>query len=143
MTTNAAGTHTVTHQVNRLVIDTDATFDDLRQRYESLVPTIDFAELTEMIEADDLSRVRQYTAEHAPHSFVNFWTFDPTPMMQLAGHHTRVVTYMMGNNIIVQRMFQHDPGVCSTPRCAPPFTKTPPAARTSASTTVHPIRQLR
>ena len=111
MTTNAAGTHTVTHQVNRLVIDTDATFDDLRQRYESLVPTIDFAELTEVIEAGDLSRVRQYTAEHAPHSFVNFWTFDPTPMMQLAGHHTRVVTYMMGNNIIVQRMLQHDAGV--------------------------------
>jgi hypothetical protein len=111
MTTNAAGTHAFTHQVNRLVVDSDAAFDDLRQRYESLVPTIDFAELTDVIEAGDLSQVRKYTAEHAPHSFVNFWTFDPTPMMQLAGQHTRVVTYMMGNNIIVQRMLQHDPGV--------------------------------
>ena len=51
-----------------------------------LVPTIDFTKLTEFIEAGDLPRVQQYTAEQAPHSFVNFWTFDPTPMMQLVGH---------------------------------------------------------
>ena len=31
--------------------------------------------------------------------------------MQLFGHRTRVVTYMMGNNIIVERMFRHDPRV--------------------------------
>jgi hypothetical protein len=104
-------TKTIPHLVNRFVIDTDDTFDELRQRYESLVPTIDFAELTDLIEAGDLSRVQQYTAEHAPHSFVNFWTFDPTPMMQLVGHRTRAITYMMGNNVIVETMFRHDPGV--------------------------------
>ncbi len=104
-------TETIPHLVNRLVIDTDDPFDDVRQRYESLVPTIDFGELTDLIEAGDLSRVRQYTAEHAPHSFVNFWTFDPTPMMHLVGHRTQAVTYMMGNNIIVETMFRHDPGV--------------------------------
>ena len=32
-------------------------------------------------------------------------------MMKLFGHQTRVVTYMMGNNVIVERMFRHDPGV--------------------------------
>jgi hypothetical protein len=104
-------TKTIPHLVNRFVIDTDVTFDEVRQRYESLVPTIDFAKLTELIEAGDLSRVKQYTAEHAPHSFVNFWTFDPTPMMQLVGHPTRAITYMMGNNVIVETMFRHDPGV--------------------------------
>jgi hypothetical protein len=104
-------TTTVPHVVNRLVIDTEDTFDDARHRFETLVPTIDFAELTEVIEAGDLSRVRQYTADHAPHSFVNFWTFDPTPMMTLAGLCTRAVTYMVGNNVIVETMFRHDPGV--------------------------------
>ena len=103
--------HAVAHTVNRLVIDTDTAFDDLRHNYESLVPTIDFAELTALVIAGDLSVVKQYTAEHAPNTFVNFWTFDPTPQMQLFGHQTRVVTYMMGNNIIVERMFRHDPGV--------------------------------
>lgn len=104
-------TKTIPHLVNRFVIDTDVTFDEVRERYESLVPTIDFAKLTELIEAGDLSRVKQYTAEHAPHSFVNFWAFDPTPMMKLVGHPTRAITYMMGNNVIVETMFRHDPGV--------------------------------
>lgn len=104
-------TKTIPHLVNRFVIDTDETFDDVRQRFESLVPTIDFAELTELIEAGDLSRVQRYTAEHAPNSFVNFWTFDPTPMMRLVGHHSRAITYMVGNNVIVETMFRHDPGV--------------------------------
>ena len=80
-----------THTVNRLLIDTDAAFDDVRRRYESLVATIDFAELTALVNAGDLSEVNQYTAEHAPHTFVNFWTFDPTPMMQLFGHRTRAI----------------------------------------------------
>jgi hypothetical protein len=95
-------TATIPHLVNRFVIDTDADFDDIRQRYESLVPTIDFAELTELIETGDLVRVQEYTAEHAPHSFVNFWTLDPIPVMRLAGHSTRTITYMMGNNMIVE-----------------------------------------
>jgi hypothetical protein len=104
-------TGTISHLVNRLVIDTGDPFDDVRQRYEALVPTIDFGELTDLIEAGDLARVQQYTAEHAPHSFVNFWTFDPTPMMNLAGHRTQAITYMMGNNVTVENMFRHDPGV--------------------------------
>jgi hypothetical protein len=32
-------TKTIPHLVNRFVIDTDDPFDDLRQRFESLVPT--------------------------------------------------------------------------------------------------------
>jgi hypothetical protein len=104
-------TMTIPHLVNRFDIDTDDRFDEIRQLYESLVPTIDFAELTDLIESGDLTRVQQYTAAHAPHSFVNFWTFDPTPMMQLVGHPTRAITYMMGNNVIVETMFRHDPGV--------------------------------
>jgi Domain of unknown function DUF302 len=64
-----------------------------------------------VIEAGALSRVQQYTAEHAPNSFINFWTFDPTPMMRLVGHHTRAITYMMGNNVVAETMFRHDPGV--------------------------------
>jgi len=104
-------TKTVPHLVNRFVIDIDETFEEVRRRYETLVPTINFAKLTELIEEGDLSLVQQYTAEHAPHSFVNFWTFDPTPMMRLAGHPTRAITYMMGNNVVVETMFRHDPGV--------------------------------
>jgi hypothetical protein len=104
-------TKTIPHLVNRFDIEADGSFDEIRRSYESLVPTINFAELTDVIESGDLARVRQYTAAHAPHAFVNFWTFDPTPMMQLVGHQTRAITYMMGNNVIVETMFRHDAGV--------------------------------
>jgi hypothetical protein len=104
-------TKTIPHLVNRFDIESDKSFDEIRRSYESLVPTISFAELTNVIESGDLARVKQYTAAHAPHSFVNFWTFDPTPMMQLVGHRTRAITYMMGNNVIVETMFRHDAGV--------------------------------
>jgi Domain of unknown function DUF302 len=102
---------TIPHIVNRFVIDSEETFDDMRQNYESLVPTIDFAELAEVIATGDLARVQQYTGEHAPHSFVNFWTLDPMPMMRLAGNQQRAITYMMGNNVIAETMFRHDPGI--------------------------------
>ena len=102
---------TIPHLVNRFVIDTDDSFDEVRRRFESLVPTLDFAEFTEVIEAGDLAAVQRYTAEHAPNSFVNFWTLDPTPMMRLVGHRNRAVTYMVGNNVIVETMFRHDAAV--------------------------------
>jgi hypothetical protein len=104
-------TKTISHRVNRFDIESDDSFDKIRRKYESLVPTISFAELTDVIESGDLARVKQYTAAHAPNSFVNFWTFDPTPMMQLVGHRTRAITYMMGNNVIVETMFRHNAGV--------------------------------
>ncbi|MDX3229568.1 DUF302 domain-containing protein [Streptomyces sp. ME19-01-6] len=104
-------TQAVPHLVNRLVIDTQDSFDDVRRRYESLVPAIDFAELAEVIATGDLARVQAYTADRTPHSFAAFWTLDPMPVMRLSGHQHRAVTYMMGNNVIAETMFRHDPGI--------------------------------
>lgn len=108
-TSGPAASHTVPHVVNRLVIDADASFEDLRGRYESLVPVIDPDALRALIEKGDLDQVVRYTAEHTPHTFARFWTFDPTPMMRLVGHRTEVITYMMGNNVVVETMYRHDP----------------------------------
>ena len=104
-------THAVPHLVNRLVIDTEDSFDDIRRRYESLVPAIDFAELVAVTETGDLARAQAYIAEHTPNSFAIYWTLDPMPVMRLSGHQLRAVTYMMGNNVIAETMFRHDPGI--------------------------------
>ncbi|MEU1570696.1 DUF302 domain-containing protein [Streptomyces collinus] len=104
-------TQAVPHLVNRLVIDTDDSFDDVRRRCESLVPAIDFAELVEVIATGDLARVQACTADRTPHSFAVFWPLDPMPVMRLSGHQHRAVTYMMGNNVIAETMFRHDPGI--------------------------------
>jgi Domain of unknown function DUF302 len=102
---------TNSHTVNRLVIDAQATFGDLRRRYESRVPDIDMAALTAVIENGDTDEVVRYTAARTPHSFARFWTFDPMPMMRLAGNQTEVITYMMGNNVIAETMIRHDPAI--------------------------------
>jgi hypothetical protein len=104
-------TTTVPHIVNRFVIDADDGFENVRGRYESLVPTVDFAELVEVIGTGDYARVQQYTAEHAPNSFLNFWALDPMPVMRMVGHQRRAITYLMGNNVIAETMFRHDPGI--------------------------------
>ena len=65
-------TQTIAHLVNCLVIDSDDGFDEVRQRYESLLPATDFAEITEVIKTGNLAQVQQHTADRAPHSFVNF-----------------------------------------------------------------------
>jgi uncharacterized protein (DUF302 family) len=33
------------------------------------------------------------------------------PMTRLAGHQQRAITYMMGNNVIAETMFRHDPSI--------------------------------
>jgi hypothetical protein len=108
---STAGTHVVVHQVNRLVIDSDSGFDDLCRRYETLVPDIGSDDLRALLEKGDLDEVVRYTAEHTPHTFARFWSLDPTPMMRLLGHKTRVMTYMMGNNVVVETMYRHNPAV--------------------------------
>lgn len=103
-------TPAVPHLVNRLVIDTEDSFDDVRRRYESLVPAIDFAELGEVAGTGDLAALQAYVAAHTPNSFAIYWTLDPTPVMRLSGHQHRAVTYLMGNNVIAETMLRHDPG---------------------------------
>lgn len=80
-------------------------------RYESLVPEITVQALTAVIDTGDLDAVKRFTAEHTPHTFARFWTLDPTPMMRLVGHRTEVITYMMGNNVVVETMYRHNPAV--------------------------------
>ena len=104
-------TQAVPHLVNRLVIDTEDSFDDVRRRYESLVPAIDFAELVEVVETGDLAALQAYITAHTPNSFAIYWTLDPMPVMRMSGHRLRAVTYMMGNNVIAETMFRHDPGI--------------------------------
>jgi hypothetical protein len=57
MRVHADATHTVARTVNRLVIDSEAAFDDVRHCYKSLLPTIDFAELTAPVIAGDLAAI--------------------------------------------------------------------------------------
>jgi uncharacterized protein (DUF302 family) len=102
----------VPHPVTRLVFHIDASFDDFRDRYERAVPTIDLANLVELSAGfSTWDALVERTAELAPHGFLIYGRIDVHPLMSLAGHRSRCIEYLMGNHVIAETMFRHDPGI--------------------------------
>ena len=46
---------------------------------------------------------------HAPNGFLIYFRNDVHPVMQTAGDSADAISYLMGNQIIAERMFRHDP----------------------------------
>jgi hypothetical protein len=103
-------TDTISHQVNRLVIDVAGPFEAFRRRYEQAAPPLDPEQILALVGRqapwDDVLAVAEETA---PHGFLIYWSSDVTPLMALAGDEGRCVQYLMGNHTIAERMYRHDP----------------------------------
>src|ERR1700741_5454528 len=107
---------TTSHQVDRLAIRIDDSFDGFRHRYEQAVPVFQRARFDSFVERGvDWQTVLEATAENAPHDFILYWSHDFTSLMRLAG----------------------DRG-CSTLPYAQPSWKTPTAPRGSPWTNPAP-----
>jgi len=58
------------------------------------------------------------------------------PVMRMAGHERRAITYLMGNNVIAETMFRHDPGIILyAPLRTAIYWSTAPASTPRSSTT--------
>ncbi|GAA0408358.1 hypothetical protein Acor_71870 [Acrocarpospora corrugata] len=102
----------VAYEVHRLIVDTGASFDEFRERYERAVPALDTALFERLMRDEaDWGTVLGATAANAPHGFIIYWSFDNTALLRLAGDRWRSVQYLMGNHTIAERMFRHDPAV--------------------------------
>jgi hypothetical protein len=98
--------------VDRLTVAVDAPFDDVRGRYEALVPRFDMERFEALRTAGaDWDTVVRETSELATHDFLIYWSFDATAVMGLAGDQWRCVEYLMGNHTIAERMYRHDPAI--------------------------------
>ncbi|MEX5632173.1 hypothetical protein AB1460_06120 [Parafrankia sp. FMc2] len=53
--------------------------------------------------------MRRATTENAPHFFMIYWRMDVTALFRLAGGTRQCVEYLMGNHVIAERMYWHDP----------------------------------
>jgi hypothetical protein len=110
--TATVGTAAVPYEASRLTVAVDVGFEDFQERFERAVPRLDAARFDELRrEGATWETVGQVTASAAPHDFLIYWRLDATPLMGLAGHHRRCVEYLMGNHMIAERMFRHDPAV--------------------------------
>ena len=103
---------TISHQVDRLTIQIDDTFDGFRNRYEQAVPVFQSERFASLVEREvDWQTVLEATTENAPHDFILYWSHDFTSLMRLAGDHGRCVEYLMGNHTIAEKMYRYNPAI--------------------------------
>jgi uncharacterized protein (DUF302 family) len=96
--------------MTRLDISTGMPFDEFRAAFEKAAPAFD-VEPVARITADGGSwdDVRAAVADNAPNGLMIYATIDATPLLTVAGHRTKAVEYLLGNHVIAESMFRHDP----------------------------------
>jgi uncharacterized protein (DUF302 family) len=107
MTTLAAA---AVHTMTRLDIATTMAFNDFREAFELAAPIFDAAALREIAaRGGSWDEVRSAVACNAPNGLMIFASIDATRLMSAAGHHTKAVEYLLGNHVVAETMFRHDP----------------------------------
>lgn len=102
----------VAHEVHRLEVPVDLSYDEFRDRYERAVPAFDPNRFADLTPRDiDWATVQAITDADATHGFLLYFRNEVDLMMRLAGHPERCTSYLMGNHTIAERMYRHDHAV--------------------------------
>jgi uncharacterized protein (DUF302 family) len=96
--------------VRHIKIRTGREYEEFRAQYEIAVPHFDRLEAIGVVmSGSGWEAIQRLSAATASHGFVNFFTFDPSPVMKLNGNTGRGVTYLAGNIVEAERGFRIDP----------------------------------
>jgi hypothetical protein len=96
--------------MSRVDISTAVPFDAFRSRFEHAAPAFDAEPFQRIIEAGgSWADVQTAVERMAPHRLMRYATIDASAMMSVAGHTTKAVAYLLGNHVIAESMFRHDP----------------------------------
>jgi uncharacterized protein (DUF302 family) len=83
---------------------------DFQARYEAAVPELPRTDLFELLSnGEPWSKMESLMDAAAPFGFMIFYRTDVTPAMTAAGNSAECIQYLMGNPVIAERMFRHDP----------------------------------
>ncbi|MDX3077042.1 DUF302 domain-containing protein [Streptomyces sp. NPDC088354] len=98
------------HVVKRVEVHTGVPYAEFITALEKAAPPLD-ATVYELIEEaggtwDD---VREAMAVNAPHDLIRYGRISGTQVMKLTGGSTKSMEYLIGNHVIAERMFRHDP----------------------------------
>jgi uncharacterized protein (DUF302 family) len=100
----------VSRAVRYVTVDTDRPWVEFRAAYEAAVPHFDRLEAIGVVLSDSgwdaIARLSNATATNG---LVNFFEFDPSPVMALNGNCGKVVTYLAGNIVKAEVGFRRDP----------------------------------
>jgi hypothetical protein len=102
------------HAVTRLSIDVRQPYDAFRRRYEETVPAWPEQRFEELVSTGaSWDEVTAEAAAVAPLGLFTFWRLEQAPLMRLAGDGWDCTSYLIGNTIVAERMYRHDPRVMS------------------------------
>jgi hypothetical protein len=103
--------HIVTRPVRQITINTGRPWAEFRADYERAVPAFDRLEAVGVVLSDSgWDAIKRLSAATALNGFVNFFTFDPSPVMATNGNTGHAVTYLTGNIVEAEAGFRERPG---------------------------------
>jgi uncharacterized protein (DUF302 family) len=103
--------NTVTRPVRQITISTRRPWADFRADYERAVPAFDRLEAVGVVLSDSgWEAIKRLSAATAVNGFVNFFVFDPSPVMATNGSSGQAVTYLTGNIVEAEVGFRERPG---------------------------------
>jgi uncharacterized protein (DUF302 family) len=110
MADQAGAIETKTRPVRQIELDSGRPYRQLRSEYEEAVPHFDRLEaIGVVLSGAGWRAIEGLSAATATNGFVNFFTFDPSPVMRLNGNEGNVTTYLAGNIVAAEPAFRADP----------------------------------
>ena len=102
----------LTYVANRMTIPTGMVQSEFRSRFEHAVPPLPRARVLQLeLQGAPWSEMVDLVKRAAPWGFLTYWTNDVDRLVRLAGDSSSAVAYLMGNHIIMERMFRFEPSV--------------------------------
>lgn len=98
----------ITYTARRLSVPLDRPYDEAVRDFERLVPT---ADATRFFQLNAWEAVIRLMNQEAPHGFLRYASLNISPFMAASGAIWKCVVYLMGNHVIAERMYRHDPSV--------------------------------
>ena len=104
------GSHREQHGMTRVDVATGIPFDEFINAFEKAAPPVDRAAMDQIAAAGgDWDDVRAAVAKNAPNELMVYAKIDATELLGVAGHRTQAIEYLLGNHVIAETMFRHDP----------------------------------
>ncbi|MEJ3405375.1 hypothetical protein WDJ51_11575 [Rathayibacter sp. YIM 133350] len=98
--------------VNRIEIEADVPFAELRSAFEAEVLPVDEELFRRLVEQG--AEWREFVRASAGselHGFVSFWQHHPSAIMHIGGADVQSASYLIGDYATAARMFRHDAGI--------------------------------
>ena len=101
--------HETTFTVRRLTIAVPSV-RGFQRSYESAVPDVPTDQVAALLRAGSpWPEMEKLIQASAPHGFLFYSKNDAHPLMHAAGDDADCLWYLMGNHVLAEQMFRHDP----------------------------------